>query len=35
MNDVLNSFLLAFALHLAVEVPTRTLSKLLLAPSRK
>lgn len=34
VNDILNSFLLAFALHLAVEVPTRTLSKLLLTPPK-
>ena len=33
-NDILNSFALAFVLHLGVEVPTRTLAKLLLTPRK-
>lgn len=34
MNDIINSFALAFVLYLTVEAPTRTLAKLLFA-SRK
>lgn len=30
MNDIINSFALAFVLYLTVEAPTRTLAKLLL-----
>ncbi|XP_026293903.1 nose resistant to fluoxetine protein 6-like isoform X2 [Frankliniella occidentalis] len=33
-GDILNSFVLAFVLHLAVEAPTRTLAKLLLSPQK-
>lgn len=33
-NDLLNSFFLAFLMYLAVEAPTRTLSKLLFAPRK-